>query len=329
MQIEGLSWFPGHMTKTKRMIVAEIKNVDAVCEILDARIPLSSRNPDVDEMTTGKPRLVVLNRVDQADPRETKRWAAYFRGKGYAVLEANAKGGVGTEKFAAAVRELLRDKLEAYAAKGQVGRVVRVMVLGIPNVGKSTFINKVAKRKTAKAEDRPGVTRSKQWVPVDATLELLDTPGILWPKFDDPEVGKRLAFTGAVKDDVLDIEELACYLMDYLALHYADVLRERYKIDVEEGDSGYDLLEKAGRVKDDKRAGRYNVFLVNGIEDSETAMENARRQALAAANDLVRAYGMLDIKLNKTLIDNIMILGLRHAVDPLDAENQPVQWEMP
>ena len=132
MQIEGLSWFPGHMTKTKRMIVAEIKNVDAVCEILDARIPLSSRNPDVDEMTTGKPRLVVLNRVDQADPRETKRWAAYFRGKGYAVLEANAKGGVGTAQFAAAVRELLKDKLAAYAEKGQVGRTVRVMVLGIP-----------------------------------------------------------------------------------------------------------------------------------------------------------------------------------------------------
>ena len=232
MPIENLSWFPGHMTKTKRMIASELPHMDAVCEILDARIPLSSRNPDVDDLTAGKPRLIVLNRA-----------------KGWAVLEANAKGGVGTEKFAAAVRELLREKLEAYAAKGQVGRVVRVMVLGIPNVGKSTFINKVAKRKTAKAEDRPGVTRSKQWVPVDATLELLDTPGILWPKFDDPEVGKRLAFTGAVKDDVLDIEELACYLMDYLAAHYADVLTERYKITVEDGDSGYELLEKAGRKR--------------------------------------------------------------------------------
>ena len=227
MQIENLSWFPGHMTKTKRMIVAEIGHMDAVCEIVDARIPLSSRNPDVDEMTAGKPRLIVLNRVDQADPRETKRWAAYFRENGCAVLEANAKGGAGTAQFAAAVRELLRDKLAAYAAKGQVGRVVRVMVLGIPNVGKSTFINKVAKRKTARAEDRPGVTRSKQWVPVDATLELLDTPGILWPRFDDPEVGKRLAFTGAVKDDVLDIEELACYLMESPGTHDAPGLQER------------------------------------------------------------------------------------------------------
>ena len=257
MQIENLSWFPGHMTKTKRMIASELPHMDAVCEILDARIPLSSRNPDVDDLTAGKPRLIVLNRADQADPAQTRRWSQYFRAKGWAVLEANAKGGVGTEKFAAAVRELLRDKLEAYAAKGQVGRVVRVMVLGIPNVGKSTFINKVAKRKTAKAEDRPGVNRSKQWVPVDATLELLDTPGILWPRFDDPEVGKRLAFTGAIKDDVMDIEELACYLMEYLGNHYAGILTERYKIQVEEGDTGYDLLTKAGR----KRG-----FLMRGAE---------------------------------------------------------------
>lgn len=287
MQIENLSWFPGHMTKTKRMIASELPHMDAVCEILDARIPLSSRNPDVDDLTAGKPRLIVLNRADQADPAQTRRWSQYFRAKGWAVLEANAKGGVGTEKFAAAVRELLREKLEAYAAKGQVGRVVRVMVLGIPNVGKSTFINKVAKRKTAKAEDRPGVTRSKQWVPVDATLELLDTPGILWPKFDDPEVGKRLAFTGAVKDDVLDIEELACYLMDYLAAHYADVLTERYKITVEDGDSGYDLLEKAGRKRgflmrgaqvdtermarillDEFRGGKLGRFTLETVEDA-------------------------------------------------------------
>ena len=249
MQVDNLSWFPGHMTKTRRMITAEIKNMDAVCEILDARIPLSSRNPDVDELTAGKPRLVVLNRVDQADPGETRRWAAYFRGKGYAVLEANAKGGAGTAQFAAAVRELLRDKLAAWADRGQVGRTVRIMVLGIPNVGKSTFINKVAHRKTARAEDRPGVTRSKQWVPVDSTLELLDTPGILWPRFDDPEGGKRLAFTGAIKDDVVDMEELACCLMDYLSQRYAPVLAERYKIEVEPEDSGYDLLEKAGRKR--------------------------------------------------------------------------------
>ena len=276
------------MTKTRRMITAEIKNMDAVCEILDARIPLSSRNPDVDELTAGKPRLVVLNRVDQADPGETRRWAAYFRGKGYAVLEANAKGGAGTAQFAAAVRELLRDKLAAWADRGQVGRTVRIMVLGIPNVGKSTFINKVAHRKTARAEDRPGVTRSKQWVPVDSTLELLDTPGILWPRFDDPEVGKRLAFTGAIKDDVVDMEELACCLMDYLSRRYAPVLAERYKIEVEPEDSGYDLLEKAGRKRgflmrgaqvdtqrmarvllDEFRGGKLGRFTLETVEDAQ------------------------------------------------------------
>ena len=288
MQVDNLSWFPGHMTKTRRMITAEIKNMDAVCEILDARIPLSSRNPDVDELTAGKPRLVVLNRVDQADPGETRRWAAYFRGKGYAVLEPNAKGGAGTAQFAAAVRELLRDKLAAWADRGQVGRTVRIMVLGIPNVGKSTFINKVAHRKTARAEDRPGVTRSKQWVPVDSTLELLDTPGILWPRFDDPEVGKRLAFTGAIKDDVVDMEELACCLMDYLSRRYAPVLAERYKIEVEPEDSGYDLLEKAGRKRgflmrgaqvdtqrmarvllDEFRGGKLGRFTLETVEDAQ------------------------------------------------------------
>ena len=148
----NIQWYPGHMTKTRRMIADQIKNVDAVCEILDARIPISSRNPDVDELTAGKPRLVVLNRVDQADPEATKKWAAHFRAKGYAVLESDAKDGMGTAKFAGAIRELLADKLRAYAEKGMVGRVVRVMILGIPNVGKSTFINKVAGRKTAKTE---------------------------------------------------------------------------------------------------------------------------------------------------------------------------------
>ncbi len=286
MQIEGLSWYPGHMTKTKRMIVSEMGHMDAVCEILDARIPISSRNPDVDEMTAGKPRLVVLNRVDQADPKETARWAAYFRGKGYAVLESNAKNGVGTAQFAAAVRELLKDKLQAYADKGQVGRVVRVMVLGIPNVGKSTFINKVAKRKTAKAEDRPGVTRSKQWVPVDSTLELLDTPGMLWPKFEDVNVGMHLAFTGAIKDDVMDIEELGSCLMEYLGGHYAEAIRERYKVEPQEEEMGYDLLVRAGRKRgflmrgaevdtermsrvllDEFRGGKLGRFTLETVED--------------------------------------------------------------
>lgn len=288
MQMEGLSWFPGHMTKTKRMIAAEIKNMDAVCEIVDARIPLSSRNPDVDEMVGDKPRMMVLNRVDQADPRETRRWAAYFREKGYAVIEVNAKSGSGTAQFSTAVRELLKDKIAVWESKGQVGRTLRVMVLGIPNVGKSTFINKVAKRKTAKAEDRPGVTRTKQWVPVDRQLELLDTPGILWPKFEDKQVGINLAFTGAIKDDVMDIEELACYLMEYLAKHYPDTLAERYKVEIEPEDSGYDLLTKAGCKRgflmrgaevdtermarillDEFRGGKLGTFTLETVEDAK------------------------------------------------------------
>lgn len=261
----NIQWYPGHMTKTRRMIAEQIKNVDAVCEILDSRIPVSSRNPDVDELTAGKPRLVVLNRVDQADPETTKKWAAYFRAKGCAVLESDAKGGLGTARFAGAVRELLADKLRAYAEKGMTGRVVRVMILGIPNVGKSTFINKVAGRKTAKTEDRPGVTRSKQWVPIDRGLELLDTPGILWPKFEDQSVGLNLAFTGAVKDEILDVETLGCHLMAYLGEQYPDAVRTGYKLPAlperENGENavayGYRLLEAAGR----KRG-----FLVSGGE---------------------------------------------------------------
>lgn len=247
----NIQWYPGHMTKTRRMIAEQLKNVDAVCEILDARIPVSSRNPDVDQLTAGKPRLVVLNRVDQADPEATKRWAAYFRAKGYAVLESNAKGGAGTAKFAAAVRELLSDKLRAYAEKGQTGRVVRVMILGIPNVGKSTLINKVAGRKTARTEDRPGVTRSKQWVPIDKGLELLDTPGILWPKFEDETTGMNLAFTGAVKDEIMDVETLGCHFMALLGERYPQALMDGYKLTEvpgrEEGENdvawGYRLLQ--------------------------------------------------------------------------------------
>ena len=262
MQLESLSWFPGHMTKTRRMVASEIGSMDAVCEIIDARIPRASRNPDLDELTAGKPRIVVLNRVDQADPKATKQWAAWFRAQGYAVLEVDAKSGAGVKQFAPAVRTLLADKLRAYEEKGQVGRVLRVMVLGIPNVGKSTFINKVSGRKTAKAEDRPGVTRGKQWVPVDKTLELLDTPGILWPKFEDPNVGVRLGFTGAIRDDVMDMEDLASRLMAYLGAHYPDALTERYKIAVEPGEPGWELLEKAGR----KRG-----FLMSGGEVNTSA----------------------------------------------------------
>ncbi len=260
----NIQWYPGHMTKTRRMIAEQIRNMDAVCEIVDARIPISSRNPDVDELTAGKPRLVVLNRTDQADPEATKQWAAWFRSHGFAVLESDAKSGAGTKQFAAAIRELLSEKLRAYAEKGQ-NRILRVMILGVPNVGKSTFINKVAGRKSAKTEDRPGVTRAKQWVPIDKNLELLDTPGILWPKFEDQSVGLNLAYTGAVKDDILDVETLGCHLMAYLGTQYPEALSAAYKLsgiperETEENDVawGYRLLCAAGK----KRG-----FLISGGE---------------------------------------------------------------
>lgn len=287
MQIDSLSWFPGHMTKTKRMIEQELTHIDAVCEILDARIPLASRNPDVDALTAGKPRLVVLNRADMADAAETKRWADFFRTRGFAVLVCDAKSGKGVAGFAPAVRNLLRDKIAAYEAKGQ-SRILRVMVLGIPNVGKSTFINKVAGRKTAKTEDRPGVTRGKQWVPVDRTLELMDTPGILWPKFEDREVGVKLAFTGAVRDDVLDREELAARLMTYLAAHAPQAVETRYKFTPDPSDEGWSLLEQAARKRgflisggeadtermsrillDEFRGGKLGLFTLETVDETE------------------------------------------------------------
>ena len=248
----NIQWYPGHMTKTRRQIEADLGQVDMVTEIIDARIPISSRNPDIDALVGSKPRLVVLNRADQADKTGNERWTGYFRSKGYAVLETDAKTGKGVQRFAQVSRELLKDQLERWKAKGQVGRPIRAMVVGVPNVGKSTFINQVAKRKSAKAGDRPGVTRGKQWVTVDQGLSLLDTPGILWPKFEDERVGLHLAYTGAVKDEIMDVETLACRLMNDLALRYPSSLEERYKLKVspclegtDEVSYGYALLEEA------------------------------------------------------------------------------------
>ena len=244
----NIQWYPGHMTKTRRQIEADLKQVDAVCEILDARIPIASRNPDIDAICGNKPRLVVLNRMDLADPEATKKWCAYFREKGIAAVATDCKTKKGITGFQPAVRSVLKEKIERNAAKG-MNRPVRVMIVGIPNVGKSTFINQMSGRKGAKAENRPGVTRGKQWVTVDPSLLLLDTPGILWPKFEDPNVGMMLAYTGAVKEDVIDLEELACRLMDLLNKHYPAVLTERYRIEPNPDMAGYELLEAAGRKR--------------------------------------------------------------------------------
>ena len=245
----NIQWFPGHMTKAQRMIEENIKQVDAVCEILDARIPRSSRNPDIDRLAAGKPRLVILNRTDLADPKTTQRWRQYFERQGLAILETDARSGKGVKEFAPAVRRLLADKLRDYEAKGQVGRPLRVMILGIPNVGKSTFINKVAGRKAAIAGDKPGVTRGKQWISIDAGLDLLDTPGILWPKFDSQEVGEMLAITNAIKADVLDKETLGANFMLRLRALYPQALRERYKFEPDPGANGFELLEQAAKKR--------------------------------------------------------------------------------
>ena len=245
----NIQWFPGHMTKAQRMIEDNVKLVDAVCEIIDARIPRASRNPDIDRLAAGKPRLVILNRVDLADPVLTKRWREYFERQGVAVLETDAKSGKGVGGFVPAVRRLLDAKLKEYEAKGQVGRPLRVMILGIPNVGKSTFINKVAGRKAAIAGDKPGVTRGRQWISIDKSLDLLDTPGILWPKFDSQEVGELLAVTNAIKADVVDKETLGANFMLRLRRMYPDALRERYKIEPDEELNGYEMLEAAARKR--------------------------------------------------------------------------------
>ena len=245
----NIQWYPGHMTKTRRQMENDVKLVDLVAEVVDARIPISSRNPDIDMMVGDRPRLIIFNRVDQADPAMTVQWLAWFKDKGYGVLETDAKSGKGVSQFSAAAKNVLKDKLAAWKAKGQVGRPIRAMVVGVPNVGKSTFINKVARRKSAKASDRPGVTRGKQWVSVDTGLELLDTPGILWPKFEDETTGLHLAFTGAVKDEVTDLEGLACALLELLGSRYPKALEERYRLTGINGLQGWELLEQCARKR--------------------------------------------------------------------------------
>ncbi len=244
----NIQWYPGHMTKTRRQIEADLSQVDAVCEIVDARIPISSRNPDIDSICANKPRIIVLNRMDLADPNATKKWMAYFKGKGMAVIATDCKTRKGIADFTPAARSACSEKLQRDAARG-MNRPLRVMVVGIPNVGKSTLINQISGRKGAKAENRPGVTRGKQWVTVDSGLLLLDTPGILWPKFEDPEVGMMLAYTGAVKEGVIDVEELACRLMELLHKYYPQTLLDRYRVEAEPETPGWQLLELAGRKR--------------------------------------------------------------------------------
>ena len=247
-EMASIQWFPGHMTKTRRMIQSSLSLVDGVVEVLDARIPFSSRNPEMDRLVKDKPRMLLLNKSDMADDSSTEKWIDYYKSKGFTVLKTDCKSGNGLKGFLPAVKgNMLKQLIEKRRGKGIEGAPIRLMIVGIPNVGKSSFINRMAKSKKAKVEDRPGVTRNKQWIKFGGNVELLDMPGVLWPKFEDQGVARKLAFTGAVKDDILDIEALAAFLLENLSVNYPEAVSERYKID-KSGD-GFELLSELGRKR--------------------------------------------------------------------------------
>ena len=250
-EMQNIQWFPGHMTKTKRQIQASLKLVDAVAEIIDARIPVSSRNPDLDSIIQNKPRVVLMNKCDMADPSSTQKWINYFKNTGIVAIPIDCKTGRGINKFVSSVNEVLKEKIEKQKNKGLLNPTVRVMIVGIPNVGKSTFINRISKSRKAKAEDKPGVTRGNQWFTINKGFEVLDTPGVLWPKFEDKIVGERLAFTGAVKDQIMDTELLAMRLLDFLKVEKNPIFVERFKLQNEpiEDIESYELLELIGRKR--------------------------------------------------------------------------------
>ncbi|MCC8136021.1 MAG: ribosome biogenesis GTPase YlqF, partial [Ruminococcus sp.] len=249
-EMKNIQWFPGHMAKTRRLIKSNLALVDAVAEILDARTPMSSSNPEMDSLTSGKPRIILLNKCDLADEKATQIWINYYNKKGITAIPIDCKSGKGLKNFLPAVKnKVLKELMEKRRSNGMVGAAIRLMVVGIPNVGKSSFINKMAGSKRAKVEDRPGVTRTKQWVKVENGVELLDMPGVLWPKFEDQDAAVRLAFTGAISDSILDIETLAMKLLSYLSEFYPASLTERYKIEIDGGDTGVTILEKIGRKR--------------------------------------------------------------------------------
>lgn len=259
-----VQWFPGHMAKTRRLIKESLPLVDAVCEIVDARIPESSRNPELDEIVGAKPRIVLLNKCDLADDNATARKIKELEAKGAVALPVDCRSGKGLEKFQGAVRELLKEKIKVNTEKGMAGKPLRVMVVGIPNTGKSSFINRMAGKNRAKVANKPGVTRSNQWFAIGSGIELLDTPGVLWPKFEDKEVGFKLAFIGSVKDEILDAQEIAVRLLVVLQKNYPERLTERYKItDFEDIEEPYVLLEMI--------AAKRGMLLRKGEYDTERA----------------------------------------------------------
>ncbi len=246
----NLQWFPGHMSKTRRMISENLKLVDVVVELLDARLPLSSRNPEIDRIVGDKPRILVLNKADLADSKATEFWCQWFQEKGFTAIPLDSQSGKGFSAFAPAIDRVMKEKIERDRAKGIQRHSIKLMTVGIPNVGKSSFINRISGRNAAKTGDRPGITTCKQWIRIAGKYELLDTPGVLWPKFEDQEVAKRIAFTGGIKDEIIDIEELACELLGFLSEKYPELLMARYKLEednVKEDD--FALLETVGRKR--------------------------------------------------------------------------------
>ncbi|MBO8171050.1 MAG: ribosome biogenesis GTPase YlqF [Bacillaceae bacterium] len=265
----SIQWFPGHMAKARRQIQEKLKLVDVVIELLDARLPMSSRNPVIDEVVQDKPRVIVLNKSDLADPGITRAWVDRFQSEDRQAVPVDALNGKGISQLARLTQEAVQDKMDRRKKKGIAGRAVRTMILGIPNVGKSSLINRMAGRKVARTGDRPAVTRHQQWVKIGKQLELLDTPGILWPKFEDKMVGLRLAASGAIKDEIIDLEEVALYLAAYLKFHYADAVKQRFKID-EIPDSPVELLELIGTKRGCLRSG--------GVIDYEKTAEILLRE---------------------------------------------------
>ena len=264
MNEKVIQWYPGHVAKTRRLMKESLSLIDAVCELVDARVPESSRNPDLDGIIGSKPRIVLLNKCDLADERATARKIKELAERGVTALPVDCRSGKGLEKFEPAVREVLKDKIKANADKGMAGKPLRVMVVGIPNTGKSSFINRMAGKYRAKVADKPGVTRGNQWFAIGSGIELLDTPGVLWPKFEDPQVGLKLAFIGSIKETTLDIQELAVSLLSVMQKNYPDRLEQRYKVaGVQDVQEPYELLEMI--------AAKRGMLLRKGEYDTERA----------------------------------------------------------
>ena len=251
----NVQWYPGHMTKTRRMMQENISLVDVVIELLDARIPYSSKNPDIDDLAKNKYRIVVMNKCDLADEKATAIWTKYFEDKGFKVIQMNALKGTGIAEVTNSAKELMKEKIEKQKARGRIFVPIRSMIAGIPNVGKSTLINKYVGKTTAKTGDKPGVTRGKQWIRIKKDFELLDTPGILWPKFEDKEVGLKLAFTGAINDDILDIQTMGVEFINLMMSVDADKIRNRYNIEFDSIDEPYEILTKIGEKRGFKKRG--------------------------------------------------------------------------